>query len=283
MARKDKSNSTKCKEPQEILDNKGNVDIIVEGNFKYQSEEVDLRSEEYKFLKDFFKRTRNLDPNGHGICQLFSSKKIKLRRKGKVCRIYKLVENKQAVKSKRRGKNDSNAKVVEEKRGNLMLFHGTNYKGATAIFREGYKNSRFGWFGTGVYMTDCSTTAMNYAETSYHDHYVFVNEVLRSETLQTFEHKTFDLRYNHDAVPEYPFEKHVLMKSDQAAEKDYKEDDCGRKYRSVPNNYFSSLDEYVADESITIPRYLIKVEPEYKFRKTKNTRKKNKKQKTMIY
>ena len=270
MARKDKSNSTKCKEPQEILDNKGNVDIIVEGNFKYQSEEVDLRSEEYKFLKDFFNRTRCLDPRGHGISIDFKSKNTRLSRKGKVYRIYKLVENKQAVKSKRKGKNNSIAKVMEGKRGNLMLFHGTNYKGATAIFKEGYKNSRFGWFGTGVYMTDCSTTAMSYAEKSFYDHFVFVNEVLRSETLQTFEHKTFDHKESHDTVPEYPFEKHVLEKSAQAAEKDYREDGCGRKYRNVPNDYTSALDEYVAHESITIPRYLIKVEPEYKVKGAKN-------------
>ena len=52
---------------------------------------------------------------------------------------------------------------VNEKRNNLMLFHGTNDKGVESILKKGFKYSEKSWFGKGVYMTDCSTVAVSYS------------------------------------------------------------------------------------------------------------------------
>ena len=64
-----------------------------------------------------------------------------------------------------------------------MLYHGTSQKGVTGILKEGFRNSEKGWFGKGVYMTDCSHTALKYfsmAEKYSYNRYIFVNEVLES-------------------------------------------------------------------------------------------------------
>ena len=89
--------------------------------------------------------------------------------------------------------------------------------------------------------------------------YVFVNEVLNSEKLQTKQQKSkihFNGCYQY-TKPEHMFEKHVYDESQLLTEADYKEDCIGRKYRNISHNWKSKLDEYVADETITIPRYLI--------------------------
>ena len=78
--------------------------------------------------------------------------------------------------------------------------------------------------------------------------------MLQSETLKT-------LSFGRDAKHEHPFEKYINFEgSQQLTEADYKEDAHGRRYRNVPHTLNSHLDEYVADESITVPRYLIEVE-----------------------
>ena len=56
------------------------------------------------------------------------------------------------------------------------------------------------------------------------------------------------------------FNKHIHKSSSQATEENYKKDHKGRKYRNIPHDYKTAYDEYVAEESITIPRYLIKFE-----------------------
>ena len=44
---------------------------------------------------------------------------------------------------------------VEEHKNNFMLFHGTNFEGASGILHSGFKNSASGDFGSGVYLTEC--------------------------------------------------------------------------------------------------------------------------------
>ena len=67
----------------------------------------------------------------------------------------------------------------------------------------------------------------------------------------------------------HPFEKHVYDDSQQPSEEDYKEDSVGRKYRNVAHDSKSIYDEYLADETITIPRYLfirkLQILPEEKY------------------
>ena len=151
-----------------------------------------------------------------------------------------------------------------------MLFHGTTRKGAAGILKEGFKNSERGWYGKGVYMTDFPDIALTWSvwreqsdqSTSYST--VFVNEVLESDKLQTFEIDRSKCGEDVDTPLENQFNKHVHKSSTQAAEDDYKEDRNGRKYRNIAHDRSSALDEYVAEESVTIPRYLILFKTEYK-------------------
>ena len=66
-----------------------------------------------------------------------------------------------------------------------------------------------------------------------------------------------------DTPLEYKFSKHINESILQATEENYREDHKGRKYRNIGHEYINSItngsanDEYVAEESVTIPRYLI--------------------------
>ena len=79
--------------------------------------------------------------------------------------------------------------TVEEKNNNLMLFHGTNKKGATGILKEFFRNSVEEYFGKGLYMTDFTFVALKYcfrAGRNNSKYYMLVNEALESKKLQTF-------------------------------------------------------------------------------------------------
>ena len=183
---------------------------------KYKREKLRHASDEYKFVKNFFDTTRD-------FTKMYSSTNL---------RIYKIVENHPT----------KTTTTLDEKSNNFMLFHGTDSKGVKGVLKKGFRNSKYGWFGKGVYMTDCSDVAMNYcyirnarAFLTHTKGYIFVNEVIESEKLKTIKHEDFDFIDN-DSKPENQFEKHVLKESQQANEKDYKEDVQGRKYRYTINN-----------------------------------------------
>ena len=111
--------------------------------------------------------------------------------------------------------------------------------------------------------TGCSTNGsekVNYSVDKIYA-YIFVNEVLQSEKLQTFEYDIYEVDDN-STKHEDKFRKHVQIipqtctrKRPKATKEDYKVDLHGRKYRNIP--VFNENDEYVADESVTVPRYLI--------------------------
>ena len=84
--------------------------------------------------------------------------------------------------------------------------------------------------------------------------FIFVNGVLGSENLQTC---YFELKDCRDKVTEltHPFSKYVTISSPQPTETDFKEN--FRKFRKGPVDWKSEFDEFVADTSVTIPRYLI--------------------------
>ena len=211
------------------------MDIQLTKTSKYKFHELSSDTEEYKFVKNFFDTTKNT----FDMANTASPVDFKM---------FKILENNPLSAS-------------EEKRNNLMLFHGTNKKGVEGILKEGFRNSEKGWFGQGVYMTDCSTTAECYCLDEDLKVYVFVNEVFDSEKLKTKPQRKdlFNERkvIDRDTKPEHPFQKHVYRDNQQPNEEDYKEDSIGRKYRNVPHNWMSVLDEYLEDESITIPRYLV--------------------------
>ena len=86
--------------------------------------------------------------------------------------------------------------------------------------KDGFINSKSGWFGQGVYMTECSSRANVYTGCSTNGSekvnysvdkiyaYIFVNEVLQSEKLQTFEYDIYEVDDN-STKHEDKFRKHV--------------------------------------------------------------------------
>ena len=213
------------------------MDIITDKSFKYDIEKLDSTSNEFKFVKGFY------DTADYNLIQRINFQ------------IHKVIGN-------------NPKKGNEAKRNNLMLFHGTNQKGAAGILKEGFKNSKKGWFGKGVYMTDCPETACEYSmlynfgkDSETFIYFVFVNEVLESEKLRTFEFDIFKDSKDIDTPLKYPFIKQINKFSLQTTEQNYKEDHLGRKYKNIDvEEYDGALDEYVAEERIAIPRYLITFE-----------------------
>ena len=111
-------------------------------------------------------------------------------------------------------------------------------------------------------MTECVDIAFGYTQNKRKDlskrplSTIFVNEVLESEKLKVLKFKTI-LGFDTDEEL-YQFHKHHHEKSPQPNETDYKKDTLGRRYRNVPfTTGKHRMDEYVARDSVTIPRYLI--------------------------
>ena len=95
----------------------------------------------------------------------------------------------------------------------------------TGILTEGFWNTKKGRFGEKVCITDCSFAARDYCVRKAQDgcDCIFVNEVLDSDSLQTFRHGKHHQMHDHNPKPEHPFEKHVFKGSQQLTEADYKQ------------------------------------------------------------
>ena len=168
-------------------------------NYAYNSEELSCTSEEYKFVKNFFETTVNKDFDYFG--DLKDQKKLFFFKSDEINPKYFEVHK---ISEKNR------TESTYGKANNLMLFHGTKEKYVEGILKRGFENSRQGWFGKGVYMTDCSSSAAQYTEWTSQRRQccVFVNEVLHSNFLRRFEHEDIDeIDYPVCTEPEYPFEK----------------------------------------------------------------------------
>ena len=97
------------------------MNIKTDKSFKYNYEKLEPSSEKFKFLKETFMTTSfrlSFDINADRL------------------KIYKVNE---------RNPVETEVKPIK----NLMLFHGTSQKAATAILKEGFRNSEKGWFGKG--------------------------------------------------------------------------------------------------------------------------------------
>ena len=126
--------------------------------------------------------------------------------------------------------------------------------------KEGFRNSEKGWFGKGVYLTDCSETALKYSlsrDSDSSNSFIFVNEVLESEKMKTFEYYLTKIKHI-STKPNHLFEKHIPKSRLRPAEKEYMVDSEGRRYVRTQVEYMH--DKYIAEASISIPRYLIVLE-----------------------
>ena len=102
------------------------MDITTNNIWKYDLKKLESTSAEFKFLERFFVTTS----------KTFSAYPELL----KDFQIWKVIE--QNTKG-----------TVDGKSNNLMLFHGTSQEGVGGILENGFKNSKQGYFGEGVYFT----------------------------------------------------------------------------------------------------------------------------------
>ena len=116
-------------------------------------------------------------------------------------------------------------------------------------------------------MTECPDVAFGYTQNRRKDlskrprSTIFVNEVLESEKLKVITFETvIGIKDTYEEL--HQFHKHHNVKSPQPGDKDYKKDSLGRRYRSFPVTSSDYMDEYVARDSVTIPRYLIVFQPQ---------------------
>ena len=212
------------------------MEIITDNNWKYKVQLLETTSNEYKFVENIFKT--------HTTDSFFvNSDKF---------RFYKVVEQ------------NAKRKNNEEKSNNLMLFHGTNKRGVHGILQNGFRNSKEGFYGQGVYMTEYVTTALMYSFTIFLKYCVFVNEVLESEKIKTEYVGSFSNLFLDD-VPtpiKNPFTKYVIKSNVKSLDENYIQDPKGRKYRNVLADNPNCRDEFVADSKVVIPRYLMLYEVE---------------------
>ena len=212
-------------------------------SWKYDLQKLDCTSAEFKFVEHFFKTTSTKFSLYPEILKNFQ--------------IWKVINTKE---------------TVDEKGNNLMLFHGTSREGVAGILVNGFKNSEKGFFGKGVYLTESSEAASFYSCLSFMKSdflnflfsksfsFIFVNEVLKSETLQSVLYEDYSELYMVDTPLKTPFSKYMHVLSPQLTEENYKEDVNGRRYRDIAVDPVILEDEFVADSKLVIPRYLITYE-----------------------
>ena len=114
-------------------------------------------------------------------------------------------------------------------------------------------------------MTECVDIAHGYTKNYNYSELplstIFVNEVLESEKLKIIKFETiFGIQDTYEYL--HQFHKHHPVNSPQPSDKDYKKDSLGRRYRSLPIDGRNMHDEFVARDSVTIPRYLIVFQPQ---------------------
>ena len=153
--------------------------------------------------------------------------------------------------------------------GKCLMLHGTSFECSRKILNEGYKSSAYGYFGKGVYMTESLDIAVQYSarktlndwneefcEDNIPTTYVFVNQVFKPKSLKIKKYASYHIMKNNCQPLKHPFCKHMHQDS---TNRKMKMDTEGRYHIKVPG--LSLLDEYVADDSLVIPRFLIEIEP----------------------
>ena len=90
-------------------------------NYKYDVISLSTESEEFKRVREFFDDCRYTEN---------SFDKLSVQN----FQVFKVIEN-------------NPVETLNEKRNNLMLFHGTKEHRVNKILKNGFKNSEKGWYG----------------------------------------------------------------------------------------------------------------------------------------
>ena len=224
--------------------------ISDQSQWKYNLKILEPKSEEFKFIQDFF-----LTSSLHVLPGFFTLDDLG------ICEVVETAPKKQV------GKKLDNAH---------MLFHGSGPSGIGGILRRGFKNSEQGYFGKGVYMTECSEIAYHYSRRRNpinDDGFIFVNEVVKVGEPRVSTYKSYNELYDVDSGIEHPFTVYVrdckynIDCSCRVEDVKYKVDGKGRKYRDIGIEHYHLADEFVAGASLVKPRYLIYLHGNTNYRK----------------
>ena len=145
----------------------------------------------------------------------------------------------------------------------ILLFHGTPGQNVSGILREGFKSSKDGAFGAGVYHSNFFSKCLNFTGKPRSNKdcslYFFVNEIPTKYLTEKheFDHKT--------VLPEYYCHKYL---SNPHVKEQYAPDSTGSLINIVKDEKIDAVDhfdifinygiipEYVASSNIVVPKYL---------------------------
>ena len=196
----------------------------------------------------------------------------------------------------------SSAETTNQKSDNLMLFHGTTHDNAVGILEKGFKPSTKGLHGPGVYMTASSGRARVFSRRNIFDLFkrkestVVVNEIVESETLEEVVPKRFyfsilvlslattigpyffdnfvllliifvgiSISNKHKCPRRNRFERYIYGIAGKNVDGNFEKDSNGRKIKISNVGIKDWTNDYVCDEKMVIPRYLIQYHSKYQW------------------
>ena len=85
---------------------------------------------------------------------------------------------------------------------------------------------------------------------------------MESQKLKTYKYPSYRTLRRKNKPLKRKFCKHMFVRSENIGKKRYKKDFLGRMYRNKEIHKWGLFDEFVADDSLVKPRYLIEMEVE---------------------
>ena len=214
-------------------------------NSKYNLEILSEDSDDFQLIKKSFHNTSR--------CTVGNNYNFKIKR---ICRV-----NKKRQSRKPKG-------IESEK---ILLFHGTRAQNVPGILRQGFKSSKHGLFGEGVYHSNFCSKCLLFAATPWSNkdcpRFLFINEIPTKYVTEKHEKKNLKL-----VLPKFCCHKYL---SNPNVKEKYASDSNGSFiniteddkmelsslfiYGPVSSDY-NRIPEYVANSNIVVPKYLVHIE-----------------------
>ena len=144
-------------------------------------------------------------------------------------------------------------KKEDIKSDNILLFHGTSHKNVPGILLDGFKSSKTGRFGPGVYHSNFFSMCQAYGKNKYNlnddSYFYFINEIPRKYLTKIREED-----YNGcKKLPEFYCHKYL---SNQNHKELYVPDSNG-SFINIAEDDTGAVPMFVASSNIVIPKYLV--------------------------
>ena len=134
---------------------------------------------------------------------------------------------------------------------NILLFHGTPSKNVPGILQYGFKSSKTGRFGPGVYHSNFFLMCHAYANKYFYDdsYFYFINEIPRKYITEI---RNEDCNGS-KKLPEYYCNKYVSSQN----QKELYVPDSNGSFINIAQDDTSDVPIFVASSNIAIPKYLV--------------------------